>query len=187
MKGAAMPRLTPLDPATATGEPKELLDGIQAALGMTPNMARTMARNPAVLKGWIELNSALAKTLTRELNERIAVAIAEENGCGYCLSAHTAIGGLVGIDEHELARSRDGESSDPKLGAALEFAQTVNAKRGDVSDDDLARVRAAGYDDAGIAAIVGHVALNVLTNYFNLVARPVIDFPEVMPRLTEAA
>ena len=182
-----MPRLTPIDPTTATGQAKELLDGIQAALGVTPNMTRTMARNPAVLKGYIELNGALGKTLTRELNEQIAIAVAEENGCGYCLSAHTALGGLVGVDEHELARSRAGESADTKVAAALKFAQTVNAKRGDVSDDDLAAVRAAGYDDSDIAAIVGQVALNVFTNYFNLVSRTVIDFPEVTPGLAKAA
>jgi AhpD family alkylhydroperoxidase len=134
-----------------------------------------MATNPAVLKGYIELNGALGTTLTRELNEQIAIAVAEENGCRYCLSAHTALGGLVGVDKHELARSRAGESADTKVAAALKFAQTVNAKRGDVSDDDLAAVRAAGYDDGDIAAIVGHVALNVLTNYFNLVARTVIE------------
>ena len=182
-----MPRLTPLEPATATGEAKELLDGIQAAFGMTPNMARTMAKNPAVLKGWIELNGALGKTLTRQLGEQIAVAVAEDNGCGYCLSAHTAIGGLVGIDQHELTHNRAAESADPKVAAALKFAQAVNDNRGDVSDDDLARVRAAGYDDADIAAIVAHVALNVLTNYFNLVAQPVIDFPEVTPGIAKAA
>jgi len=176
-----MPRLTPIDPATATGQAKELLDGVEAALGMTPNMARTMARNPAVLKGWIELNSALGRTLTRELNEQLSIAIAEQNDCGYCLSAHTAIGGLVGLDQDELELSRAGESADAKVAAALTFAQTVNAKRGDVSDEDLARVRAAGYDDGDIAAIVAHVGLNVLTNYFNLVARTVIDFPEVTP------
>src|SRR5205823_13382556 len=64
---------------------------------------------------------------------------------------------------------------------------TVNAKRGGVSDNHLAEIRAAGYDDADIAAIVAHVALNVLTNYFNRVAQPVIDFPEVTPRMAEAA
>jgi uncharacterized peroxidase-related enzyme len=182
-----MLRLTPLEPGTATGEAKELLDGIQAAFGMTPNMARTMARNPAVLKGWIDLNGALGRTLTRQLGEQIAIAVAEQNGCGYCLSAHTAIGGLVGLDEHELEHNRVGESHDPKVAAALTFARAVTDKRGDVGDDDLARVRAAGYGDADIAAIVGHVALNVLTNYFNLVARPVIDFPEVAPGVAKAA
>ena len=84
-----MPRLTPIDPATATGEAKELLDAIQAAFGRTPNSFRVMAGNPAVLKGWIELNGALGKTLPRKLGEQIAIAIAEQNGCAYCLSAHT--------------------------------------------------------------------------------------------------
>ena len=56
-----------------------------------------------------------------------------------------------------------------------------------MSDDDLAQVRAAGYDDADIAAIIGHVALNVFTNYFNRVAHTDVDFPEVMPRMAKAA
>jgi uncharacterized peroxidase-related enzyme len=185
-KGVAMPRLTPVDPATVSGEAKELLDGVQAALGVTPNMTRTMARNPAVLRGWMELNAALGKTLTRALNEQIAIAVAEDNGCGYCLSAHTAIGAMVGVPKAELAASRDGSSADPKVAAALSFAQAVNAKRGNVSDDDLTQVRAAGYDDADIAAIVAHVALNVLTNYLNLVAQTVIDFPEVERRMKAA-
>src|SRR5690349_8369479 len=70
-KGAVMPRLTPIDPATATGEAKELLDGIQAAFGSTPNSFRAMANNPGVLKGWIELSGALGMTLPRKLGEQI--------------------------------------------------------------------------------------------------------------------
>src|SRR5262245_63871210 len=93
-----MPRLTPIDPATATGEARELLDGIQAAFGMTPNSFRAMANNPGVLKGWIELSSALGTTLPRKLCEQIAIAIAEQNRCAYCLSAHAAVAGLLGID-----------------------------------------------------------------------------------------
>ncbi|HYP65752.1 MAG TPA: hypothetical protein VEQ14_05355, partial [Steroidobacteraceae bacterium] len=59
--------------------------------------------------------------------------------------------------------NRSGESDDARGAAALRFALTVNATRGGVSDNDLAEIRAAGYDDADIAAIVAHVALNVLT------------------------
>jgi uncharacterized peroxidase-related enzyme len=182
-----MPRLTPIDPATATGEAKELLDGIQAAFGSTPNSFRAMANNPGVLKAWVELSGALGPTLPRKLGEQIAIAVAEQNGCAYCLSAHTAVAGLLGIAANETEQNRSGESGDERVAAALRFALTVNAKRGGVSDSDLAEVRAAGYDDAGIAAIVGHVALNVFTNYINRVAQPVIDFPEVTPRMAEAA
>jgi uncharacterized peroxidase-related enzyme len=182
-----MPRLTPINPANATGRAKELLDGVEAAFGKAPNMALAMAVNPAVLEGWIALNDALSPTLTQRLNEQIAIAIAEVNDCGYCVAAHTAVGRLVGVDEGELARSRAGESSDGEIAAALRFARAVNEKRGGVSDDDLAVVRAAGYDDADITAIVGHVALNVLTNYFNRVAQIELDFPKVERGMHEAA
>jgi uncharacterized peroxidase-related enzyme len=174
-----MQRLRAVDPATATGRTKELLDGVEASFGKASNAMLAMAVNPAVLEGWLALGGALSPTLTRRLHEQIAIAIAEANGCGYCLSAHTAVGRLVGLDEGELARSRAGESSDPKVAAALRFAQAVNETRGGVGDHDLAEVRAAGYDDADIAAIVAHVALNVLTNYFNRVARTELDFPDV--------
>src|SRR5262249_44379002 len=139
-----MPRLTPIDPATATGEAKELLDGIQAAFGRTPNSFRAMANNPAVLKGWIELSSALRTTLTHRLGEQIAIAIAEQNGCAYCLSAHTAVAGRLGIDSQEIDHNRSGESDDEGVAAALRFARTVNAKRGGVSDNELAEIRTAG-------------------------------------------
>ena len=185
-KGAAM-HLTPVDHAVATGRTKELLDGVAAAFGKAPNMTLTMAVNPAVLEGWIELNAALEPTLSRQLNEQIAIAIAEANGCAYCLAAHTAVGRLVGVEESELALSRTGDSSDPRGAAALRFALAVNEKRGGVSDQDLAEVRAAGYDDPDIAAIVGHVALNVLTNYFNRVAHTELDFPVVEQGMAEAA
>src|SRR5262249_6848609 len=155
--------------------------------GRTPNSFRTMATNSAVLKGWIELDRALEPTLPRKLSEQIAIAIAEQNGCAYCLSAHSAVARLLGIDADEIDHNRSGESNHDRTAAALRFALTVNATRGGVSDTDLAQIRAAGHDDANIAAIVAHVALNVLTNYFNRVAQPVIDFPEMRPRLAEAA
>src|SRR5215472_5863855 len=134
MKGARMPRLTPIDPATATGEAKELLDRIQAAFGMTPNSFRAMANNPAVLRGWVELSGALGPALPRKLGEQIAIAIAEQNGCAYCLSAHTAVGALLRIDAEELDHNRSGGSGDERTAAVLNFALTVNAKRGGVSD-----------------------------------------------------
>src|SRR6516162_4806728 len=107
-----MPRMTPIDHATATGETKELLDLIQAAFGTTPNSFREMANNPAVLKVVIELSGALEPTLTRKLGEQIAIAIAEQNGCAYCLSAHTAVAHLLGIDADEIDHNRSGESDD---------------------------------------------------------------------------
>ncbi len=94
---------------------------------------------------------------------------------------------MVGLDAEELALARDGASHDERRAAALQFALAVLETRGSVSNDALERVRKAGFDDGEIAELVAHVALNVLTNYFNHVARLEIDSPVVEPRAARAA
>jgi uncharacterized peroxidase-related enzyme len=106
--------------------------------------------------------------------------VAQINGCGYCLSAHTYLGkNLAKLDDAEIAANRRGGSHDPKADAAVRFAAKVASLRGHVSDADLQAVRMAGYEDAQIVEIVQHVALNTWTNYINEVARTEIDFPAV--------
>lgn len=180
-----MPRLPAIDPATATGKAKTLLDGIAATLGFAPNLMRTLANAPAALQGYLDLSKALSGTgLSPAMREAIALAVAGENGCQYCASAHTLLGGKAGASADELARNLTGQSADPRVAAALAFARRVVAARGRVSDAELADVRAAGFDDRAITEIVALVAVNVLTNYVNNVARTDIDFPVVpLPRL----
>lgn len=175
-----MPRLNAVDPARATGKAKDLLDAVKAKLGLTPNMIRTMAGSPAVLEGYLGFGTALGGgSLPLGLREQIALAVAEANRCDYCLSAHTALGRLAGLKDEETARSRKGASADPKEDAALKFAIAVVAGKGDVADEEFARVRRAGFSDGEIAEILAHVALNVFTNYFNKAAETAIDFPRV--------
>src|SRR5207237_5180313 len=110
----------------------------------------------------------------------MALGVAETNGCGYCLSAHTYIAKHVAhLSDQEIEESRRLSSADPKVDAALSFTQAVLDTRGGVSDADVEQVRAAGYSDGEIAEIIAHVALNVLTNYFNKVADTEVDFPRV--------
>jgi uncharacterized peroxidase-related enzyme len=175
-----MARLNPVDKGTATGKTKDLLDQVEKKLGFVPNMLRTMAVSPAVLEGYLGLSGALAGgALSPKLREQIALAVAEANGCQYCVSAHTAIGKRLGVTSAELEASRDGASSDPKLEAALGFARALIERRGDVTDADIAKVREAGWSDAEVSEIVAHVALNVFTNYFNMTANTEIDFPKI--------
>ena len=182
-----MPRITPLDPATAHGRAKELLDAVQVALGATPNMTRTMARS-AVLDGWLGLNGALRRgSIGAADGERIALAVAEANECSYCLSAHAYLGANVAkLDADEIARARRFTSSDPKSAALLAFAEAVLRAKGGVDDADVAAAREAGLGDAELGDVVGHVAVNVLTNYFNRAFEVEVDFPVVEPTLQAA-
>ena len=172
-----MTRLTQIDPAEATGKAKELLSAVEAKLRFTPNMMRTMAVSPAVLDGYLCFSSALGGgALGAKLREQIALAVAEANGCEYCLAAHSPIGKMAGLTSGDVVASRQARSSDPKAAAALAFARAILESRGDVSDADLHAICAAGYGDGEIAEIVAHVALNVFTNYFNRFAQTIIDF-----------
>lgn len=173
-------RLTAIDPQQATSKTKELLDAIQAKLGMTPNMMRTMANSPAALEGYLNFSGALGHgMLPAKLREEIALAVGEANGCEYCVSAHTAIGGMVGLQADEIAAARQSSSTDGKQDAALKFARSLSTKRGEVSDAEVKAVKDAGYTEGEIAEIVAHVALNVFTNYFNIAAQTEVDFPKV--------
>ena len=177
-----MPRIQTVDPRAATGETKQLLDAVQSQLGVTPNLFRTLARSPKALSGFLGLYAGLeASSLDKQTRERIALAIAEANGCHYCLAAHTAIGRHAGLASDEMALNRFGGSNDSKAAAAVAFARAVNAGRGEVTDADFDAVRRAGYDDGQIVEIVGAVALNVFTNYLNKAAGTEVDFPKAAP------
>jgi uncharacterized peroxidase-related enzyme len=147
-----------------------------------------MAASPAVLEGYLGLQGALERgALDARMRELIALAVAETNGCDYCLSAHTALGGMLKLAPAALDAARGAESADQRTRAALQFARRVLEARGHVSGADLAVVRAAGFDDGAIAEIVGNVAVNVFTNLFNSVAGTDIDFPVVRARIRKAA
>jgi len=166
------------DEAPVKSQP--MLDAVGAQLGVIPNLFRLVGQSPAALEGYLGLMGALNKTLDVKTRERIALAVAQVNGCDYCLSAHSYLGANVAkLDEAELAANRRGHSSDPKADTVVVFAKKVAVARGKVSEADIAAVKFAGFTDAQIVEIVLNVALNVLTNFVNNVADTDIDFPVV--------
>ena len=181
-----MPRLKAIEPDQATGQTKQLLDGLNEKLGMVPNLARTLANSPAALKGYLAFGEALeGAALPAKLREQIALTVSEANGCGYCVAAHCAIGKSVGLSDSELTDARQSTSPDSKVDAALHFARQLVEKRGWVDDDQLDRVRRVGYGDREIAEIVAVVAWKIFANYFNHVALTDVDFPDV-PEISAA-
>lgn len=175
-----MSRIPAIDPATATGKPQQLLEAVQKKMGKTPNMMRVLANAPAALQGYLDLSGALGTgTLNAKVREQIALTVGEINHCDYCLSAHTAIGGMVGLGDDELRSAREAKSSDAKTHAILGLARTLVVNRGNLTDDELAAARAAGITDGEVLEVTANVALNILTNYVNHVAETVVDFPHV--------
>lgn len=162
------------------------LEAVHKQLGVVPNLFRLIGISPVALSAFAGFQGALSKTLDVKTRERIALAVAQVNGCDYCLSAHTYLGlNLARLSAEEIALNREGASGDARANAAVRFAAKVANARGHVSDADIAAVRDAGFTDAQIVEIVALVAENSFTNYLNEVARTDIDFPVV--RAAEAA
>lgn len=180
-----MSRIHAVNPAKANGKAKLLLDAVQTKLGLTPNMMRVMANAPAVLEAYLNFNGALERgSLGPQLREQIALAVGEANLCSYCLSAHSAIGGMLGLKPDAIAQARSAGAPDAKTDAILKLARSIVVKRGEITDGELQSARKAGLSDGEIAEVVANVAVNIFTNYFNNIAQTDIDFPKVEPGLS---
>ena len=175
-----MARVAVIDPRTATGETKQLLDAVQSGLSMVPNFIRALANSPAALNAFLGIHTiAGSGLLDPKTRERIALAVAEQNACQYCVSAHTAIGRKVGLDNQEILANRAGHSSDAKAEAALVFARALVEHTGQVSKGEFDAVRAASHSDGEIVEIITHVAMNIFTNLLGKATQVEIDFPKI--------
>lgn len=181
-----MPRIEPVNPNHVDANTAKTLAAVENKLGVLPNLFTTLAHAPAALVAYLQFNETLATgRLTAKQRELIAIAVAQENSCEYCLSAHVAIGKSVGLEQVGIKQAREGYANDPRDDAILAFALQVVRSRGAVSDTDLAVFRDAVGNDGLAIEIVANVALNILTNYVNRVAQTDVDFP--LTRLEPAA
>ena len=172
-----MTRIQPINEITADAETTELLGLVKKKMGSVPNLISTMANSLSVIKAYLGFNQALSTgTLSPRLREQIALLVSETNNCEYCLAAHTVIGMGTGLSKQETMDARRGTSRSDKERVALEFTRQIVLNHGIVTDNDIMQIRQAGYSDGEIAEIVANIALNIFTNYFNLVAETEVDF-----------
>ena len=173
-------RIETLNPETTTGKSKELFNSVQNKLGFIPNLIKVFGNSPVTLQSYLSLGELTAGgNFSNKFREQLALAIAEENNCNYCLSAHTAIGKMNGLSDEQIELNRQGLAKDKKVETALKFAQEITKNRGVVSTESIQSVKAAGYNDGDILEIILNVVSNTLTNYVNHIAETEIDFPKV--------
>lgn len=174
-------QIAPIEPESATGPAKDLLDQVKKSMGLVPNMTKVMANSPALLKGYLALNGAVSTgSISAPVREQLAIATAQLNGCEYCLSAHTYVGSNIAkVGDDELDAARRNESQDAHIAALLTFSKAIAENAGAVSEAEMADARAAGITDTEIGDLVANLALNILTNYFNVLAGVENDWPVV--------
>lgn len=181
-----MPRIAPVQLATASEKARPLLEGLKKQLGTVPNLFATIGQSPESLQALLGAMDALGKgSLSGREVEQVNLSTSELNGCGYCISAHGALGKRAGLSPDDIDAARAGHGANAREQAILDLVRRVVRTGGGGAGTELARARAAGLSDAEVVEVLAHLALKTFTNAVAQVAQTEIDFPK-QPRLPEA-
>ncbi|MFC1754670.1 carboxymuconolactone decarboxylase family protein [Thermoproteota archaeon] len=163
----------------APEEAKEIFESITKKVGRMPNIYAGVANSPSTLKAFLEFRANQSKggRFSQKEAEAISLAIGQENQCTYCLAAHTVLGKMAGFSEEDTIELRKAQSDDPKLSALAKLSKEIVATKGRPSQEVIDAFFKAGYDQAALVELIGHVSANIFTNYFNHIADTPIDFP----------
>lgn len=164
-----MGRIRPLEVQEVDNEAKAIFEDFLKERGNIPNMFRTLAHRPVLLKTAFDHFRAVLKTGTVEfkLKEMVAVRVSQMNECQYWLSSHTAIAKGAGVSDDTI-REMENKLKNPELFTdkelvALEFAEIMTTDSNNVTDELYSELKQ--YFNEGeiveLACVVGAF------NYFN--------------------
>jgi uncharacterized peroxidase-related enzyme len=159
--------------STAPDGSRKLLAVIEQQFGFVPNLFAVQAESPAMLEGFQALYQAFESTaLSATERETVLLATSFENGCAFCVAAHTAAAFKRKVSPEVVASLREGRSiDDAKLEALHRFTRALVTKRGAVTEEETASFLRAGYDNRALLEVIMGVALMVMSNYTNRLAK----------------
>ena len=163
---------------TAPDAVKPELEAAQKAYGSIPNLYRGFATNPATLKIYLAFNENLQQhgCLSPVEQQVVYLTTSAENGCTYCVGAHSVLADMARMPEQTVSELRQEKAlSEPKLDALRNFTLSVLEHRGWVPEADIASFKDAGYDQRHLLEVLTIVAQKTLSNYFNHIAQTPLD------------
>lgn len=178
-----MSRITIPAIANATGDVAEVYTRVRkVAGGSVPNLFATLGHlAPATLNAVLDAEGALASSsLSKQDLETIKLQVSEQTGCDYCVAAHVMLGKMSGLSPEAIKQIRAGQpTGDARRDALIRFVRNLQTTRGTIGENELAGIRAAGYDDTQLAEISLAIAMTIFTNTFNRINDTDVDFPPV--------
>ncbi|MDD2852600.1 MAG: peroxidase-related enzyme [Desulfuromonadaceae bacterium] len=176
-----MARITLVEAAVISGETAEIFKEIEGAFGMVPNLFKAYSHHPPLLKAnWNKVKAVMMEgVLSPKVKQTIAVLVSKDNGCAYCVAAHTGALEAIGISDEEIAHiEQDIERAafDGKEKALIGFARKANSSPLRIEDAEFKSLRGAGATDAEIVEALGVMELFTAFNKFLDSLQVEIDF-----------
>lgn len=164
---------------TAPEAAKPVMDQVEQKFGMVPNLIGVMAEAPALAKGYATLSGILGESsLSPAEQQLLLLTTSRENGCEYCVAAHTGGAKRAQLDEAAIEAVRDGKDiPDAKLNALSKFCATMVEKRGWAEPGDIQAFLDAGYTKQNVLEVILAIAVKTMSNYTNHIAETPLDEP----------
>lgn len=162
---------------SAPAQSKPVLQQLQQAFGLIPNIAAAMAASPVLINGFIGLFERVhASTLTEPQIQALLLTNAVTNASAWAVAFHSALALRQGVPPADVAAIRRGGL--PKgagLGALSTLARTLIEKRGRISESDQRHFFEAGFSSEQILEVIAVVAASTITNYTGSVTQPALE------------
>lgn len=162
---------------TAPAGARETLAGVQKGYGFLPNLLGVMAEAPALLEAYTTISKIFdGSSFTPTERQIVLLTTSYENGCEYCIAAHSTIAGMQKVPADVVAAIRAGAPiGDQKLEALRRYTASVVTARGWPSEAETAAFVQAGYGKQQALEVVLGVGLKTLSNYMNHIAETPLD------------
>lgn len=162
---------------SAPAQSKPVLQQLQQAFGLIPNIAATMAASPVLINGFIGLFERVhASSLTEPQIQTLLLTNAVTNASEWPVAFHTARALKEGVPPADVDAIRHGRlPGDAGLAALSTLARTLIEKRGRLADSDQRRFLDAGFSSEQILEVIAVVAASTITNYTGSVTQPALE------------
>jgi alkylhydroperoxidase family enzyme len=164
---------------SAPAQSKPVLQQLQQAFGLIPNIAAMMAASPVLINGFIGLFERVhASSLTEPQIQTLLLTNAVTNASEWPVAFHTALALKQGVHPADVDAIRHGAlPDDARLAALSMLARTLIEKRGRLAESDQRRFFEAGFSSEQILEVIAVVAASTITNYTGSVTRPPLEVP----------
>ncbi len=164
-------------PDTAPAASRAILENVEAAWKFIPNLHRVLAESPATLEAYSAAFTLFDKSsFTPRERQVIYLAINYENECEYCMSGHSALAAMSGVEPDVIEALRENELiSNPRLQVLRDFAASVTRTRANLAPGEVEAFLAAGFTKAQVIEVILAVSVKTISNYVNHIAKTPLD------------
>lgn len=172
-------KIKKFDETNSSGVAESILSNVKSKMGMIPNLFAYMANNTALLKSYLEVEDNFRNHtgFTPVEQEVVLLSISVENGCTYCVAAHSFIAKNQSKVPDEVVKSlRNGkEIENEKLQALRKLTEAIVKSKGYPTQEVINEFKNQGYTDESYLGILTGIALKSMSNYFNHINETPVD------------